>query len=210
MYVDTAIVLLAKTPEAGSVKTRLEPFLGRMLTLKLYTELLQYCLQQLVELPNQLYIFVGAKEGAKADCNHITWQLLKRHRHCIVKPQPQYGDLGLRIKKALSTVFQNHNRAIIIGADCPEITKRTISQCQQYLEKNDVVINPATDGGYVMLGLNKFENYEQLFNEINWGSSTVYSQTIKNIEQLNLNYATLPPLRDIDLPKDLIVWQLKA
>lgn len=86
--------------------------------------------------------------------------------------------------------------AIIIGTDCASLTKEIIESAFTSLATNDLVIGPATDGGYYLLGIKK--NYPLLFEHIDWSTEKVFEQTIQHAKNLSLSYHILPVLTDID------------
>ena len=103
---------------------------------------------------------------------------------------------------AFKNIFDEHyENIIIIGSDCFELTSEIISLSFSLLEKNDVVIGPAKDGGYYLLGMKKM--YPTIFENIPWSTSEVFNQTIQKIQLLNLNYELLPVLSDVDTVHDL-------
>ena len=97
--------------------------------------------------------------------------------------------------------LRSYKRVVVIGTDCPLLDASTIEQAFLHLERQLVVINPAEDGGYVLLGLNKVD--KRIFEDVSWGTSTVAQQTMSNLKQLDWKAAILPALWDVDLPQDL-------
>jgi rSAM/selenodomain-associated transferase 1 len=113
----------------------------------------------------------------------------------------QGDDLGERMAFSFSLALQTNDKVIIIGTDCPTIDKNYIEQAIDALDSVDVVIGPAADGGYVLLGLRKFSL--ELFSGFNWGSNTVLDQTRQVLNGLNWSFEELAIMHDIDRPEDL-------
>jgi hypothetical protein len=103
----------------------------------------------------------------------------------------------------------NHKieKTIIIGTDCPDLTQNLIEEAFLALNSQDVVLGPASDGGYYLIGLS--QSFPMLFNHIDWGSDRVLAQTKNIIEQEKLSVYDLPVLTDVDRPDDLYIWQSK-
>ena len=115
------------------------------------------------------------------------------------------GDLGDRLSQAFQTAFaEGKEAAIVLGTDCPELDAALLEQAFQELQLHDLVLGPASDGGYYLLGLR--QPVPELFANIPWSTSTVLSQTLAIAEQLGLSIALLPTLSDVDYPEDLEVW----
>jgi rSAM/selenodomain-associated transferase 2 len=98
---------------------------------------------------------------------------------------------------------------VIIGSDIPDITADILIDAFKALNQNDLVLGPASDGGYYLIGVNRrtFGHWHsQIFCDINWGTEQVLPQTLKIADDLKLSYRLLRTLKDIDRPKDLGVW----
>ncbi len=116
--------------------------------------------------------------------------------------------LGEKMSNAFKKIFElNFEKAIIIGTDIPDISKSILSEAFLDLEKNDVVIGPANDGGYYLLGMNKY--LPEMFENIEWSIGSVYRQTTEKINQNKLRYKTMEMLIDIDVKEDLLNWHEK-
>jgi rSAM/selenodomain-associated transferase 1 len=112
------------------------------------------------------------------------------------------NDLGDKMKNAFATVFGNRNKKlVIIGTDCPDLNASVIMNAYVYLEDHDIVIGPASDGGYYLLGMKKL--HPRLFEKIDWSTEKVLAQTLKICESSNLSTFLLPELSDIDDENDL-------
>jgi len=121
--------------------------------------------------------------------------------------QVQQGqDLGERMFQAFLDAFDaGSDRAVIIGTDCPELTADILRQAFEALQTHNLVLGPASDGGYYLIGLQR--SVAELFQNIPWGSDQVLTQTCQIADQLGLTMTQLPVLTDIDRPEDLHVWE---
>jgi rSAM/selenodomain-associated transferase 1 len=114
--------------------------------------------------------------------------------------------LGERMLHAFEQTWQQGvNRVLLIGSDCPAITASIIHQGLDQLCTHDLVLGPAVDGGYYLVGLRaNAQRYELLFKNIDWGTGQVLQQTLHQAEQAGLSSTLLPTLHDIDRPEDLV------
>jgi hypothetical protein len=192
-----AVIIFAKYPKEGKVKTRLAKTLGSGLATNFYKNCAENTLKICLSLPaenHSLYLFY-----TDAD-EKIFFEKWVNERFIL---QLQKGkDLGERMKNAFQILFKNHfKKVVIVGTDCPELTKKIIKKSFSELFKNDVVIGPSNDGGYYLLGMNQF--YPFLFDGIKWSTETVFTETLKIFKINNLNYSLLPTLVDVDTEEDL-------
>lgn len=183
---------MLKVPELGRVKTRLAEAIGADKALLIYRHLLRITLQQLSALPYGVQLWY---EGNPAKLP-------------VVPPgfslYLQKGtDLGERMTHALATSFQVYpdEPAIVVGADCPDMFPVAILQAFERLDGKEVVIGPATDGGYYLLGMHRL--HPALFQDIHWSTETVLTQTQQQIRRNSLSYDRLSELNDIDTFSDL-------
>jgi uncharacterized protein len=187
-----AVIIFVRHPEKGKVKTRLAATMGDEKALAVYKLLLQhtYSLIQNGKIPVYVYY---ADEMVQDDL----WQ-----GAFIIKKQQSQGDLGNRMSNAFSEVFAaGHQKAVIIGSDCYELTASVIIAAFNALEENDAVIGPATDGGYYLLGLKKL--IPAVFEDIVWSTNTVKDETVRIIQENNCSFSLLQMLTDVDEEKDL-------
>jgi hypothetical protein len=96
------------------------------------------------------------------------------------------------------------NAVVIIGIDCPDLNAQLIAQAFQKLRQYDLVLGPAQDGGYYLIGLRR--SIPELFTGISWSTAEVLQQTLDIAQELKLSVAQLALLRDVDRPEDLSVW----
>lgn len=186
-----ALLIFARNPEPGKVKTRLAATVGNDLAYSIYTKLLSHTVQVTQSLPFHKIVFYSGKVE-----NDDIWN------ESYNKQLQVDGDLGDRMYHAFDVAFQNkYDKVVIIGTDLPELDEATISEAFIKLDIHDIVIGPAMDGGYYLIGMKKL--IKPLFQGIRWSTDTVFNDTITEVEKLQLSYYSLKPLRDIDEEKDL-------
>ncbi|MDF3818861.1 TIGR04282 family arsenosugar biosynthesis glycosyltransferase [Leptospira sp. 96542] len=115
------------------------------------------------------------------------------------------GDLGQRMKNAFAEQLMNAQKVVIIGTDCPYITKEILDESFDKLDECDIVLGPAKDGGYYLLGMK--ETTPEIFECITWSTSSVLKDTLTNVKSLRKKYILLKELSDIDTISDLTEWQ---
>jgi len=112
------------------------------------------------------------------------------------------GDLGDRLLLAFAQAFaQGAQSVVVIGADCPDLGPTLFAQAFSALTRKNLVLGPAMDGGYYLVGLNR--PAPALFSDIPWGNSEVLAATLKQAKELHLSIHLLEPLADVDRPEDL-------
>lgn len=198
------LIVFTRYPEAGKTKIRLIPALGPEGAAELHRQMTEHTLKQVKQLKRQrpLSLEVRYTGGSR----HLVQQWLGRNISC--RPQGG-GSLGERMRQAFQQAFQaGMERVLIIGTDCPSLGAGLIQQAFVALEDSDLVLGPAEDGGYYLIGLKK--PIPQLFDKIPWGTDKVRKETLRIAEGIGLQTRLLEPLRDIDRPQDLRVWQMNA
>ncbi|HEY9852963.1 MAG TPA: TIGR04282 family arsenosugar biosynthesis glycosyltransferase [Leptolyngbyaceae cyanobacterium] len=197
------LIVFTRYPEPGKTKTRLIPVLGAEGAANLHRQMAEYAIAQAKQLTSSHQVSVEV---------HFTGGNLNLMRSWLgndIIYQPQIeGDIGLKMSAAFKAAFnQNINYVSIIGSDCPKLNYQLISQAFDSLLQHDLVIGPATDGGYYLIGLSRF--IPELFKGINWSTAEVFQQTIEIAARLNLSVAYLPKLSDIDRPEDLAILDFR-
>ncbi|WP_298391945.1 TIGR04282 family arsenosugar biosynthesis glycosyltransferase [Flavobacterium sp.] len=187
-----AIILFTKNPELGKVKTRLAKTIGDEKALAIYIKLLQHTRDIVAPLAVDKFVFYS--ENSIQDDE---WD------NAIYSKKTQKGDdLGIRMKKAFEEVFHlNYDSVCIIGSDCYELNTTIIEEAFKELQTKDAVIGPTFDGGYYLLGMNTLK--KELFEDKEWSTASIFSDTVADFEKLNLNYSSLVKLNDIDEEKDV-------
>lgn len=196
----TRLLVFAKAPIAGQVKTRLTPFISPQQAAILHQQMIIRTLSMTVNsklCPVQIWCSPSSKHPWFQHCQQTF----------SVELHDQQGqNLGERMAHAFATTLQQYDYAILMGTDCPSLTCLDLKQaCERLQQGYDVVIAPAEDGGYTLLGLR--HPYPELFTGVDWSTSKVLSQTRSRLQQLKLKDYQLPEQWDIDRPADLQRWQ---
>ena len=195
------VVLFAKTPELGKAKTRLQPKLGLEGAYQMHQVLVEHCLQNVCseDCPPLDVWHTGNPE-------HSFWGQM-RVKYDFDFHQQQGADLGERLLFC-SRHYLGSDQSdalgwiIFIGSDCPFITSDYLKTAQRALDKGaEIVIGPATDGGYVLLAIKK--PFEFLFDDIPWGGPDVLSETLARAQENAVSVTLLDELMDVDKPEDL-------
>ena len=191
-----SLLIFAREPLPGRVKTRLAQVIGDQSATDLYSAMLEDTLEQAGRLDSvQPFLFWALKN----------WEMpfLQDHPHLAMYAQ-QGNDLGERMAGAFEQAFSNNsNPCCIIGSDSPDLPSNYILQAFALLEddETDVVFGPAEDGGYYLIGLR--ENCPGLFNGIPWSTSQVLAKNLAQAKLLGLRTSLLPVWYDIDTFDDL-------
>jgi rSAM/selenodomain-associated transferase 1 len=187
-----ALLIFAKNIQYGKVKTRLAATIGNEQTLFIYRQLIAHTISVTKDLSVDKIVFYSDSINEKDD-----WE------NKIYQKELQSGkDLGERMKNAFKSSFTaGFEKIVIIGTDCFELDSEHLINAFKQLNNADVVIGPATDGGYYLLGMKKF--YPEFFENIDWSTEKVFKQTFSICEQLYLSVFLLPELSDIDNEEDL-------
>ncbi len=195
------LILFTRYPEPGKAKTRLIPALGAEAAADLHRQMTEHTLAQVKPLQQSRLLTVEVWFAGGDRAQMQTWL----GADLIYQPQPE-GDLGDRMAQAFQTAFDSGVKAaVIIGTDCPELTGALLTEAFQALQQTDLVLGPATDGGYYLIGLRQF--VPELFETIAWSTDRVFQQTVDIASNLNLSLTALPTLTDVDRPDDLSVWK---
>ncbi|MDM3869785.1 TIGR04282 family arsenosugar biosynthesis glycosyltransferase [Porticoccus sp. W117] len=195
-YPDYRIIQYAKAPQRGQVKTRLRPALGDDGCLQLHRRLVEHCFRQLSGAHTAPYSF-----SISGDSNGYFERLVAGTDVTI--QQQQGADLGQRMQHSAKQALAAAEAVVIVGSDCPFMDGDYLQQaCKALQQGHDCVLGPATDGGYVLIGLQRVDR--QLFEGIAWGSDQVLAQTRQRLDDLGWRYCELPELADIDRPQDLV------
>lgn len=188
---EEAIIVFQKKAEPGKVKTRLAKSIGKVRAAQVYAFLLDHTYNQLEPLDADIFIFYQGELDKERD--------LKGNYFTV----PQKGNnLGEKMSNAFDLVLaKGYERVLIIGTDCYELGTKHIDDGFQGLKENDLVIGPACDGGYYLLGMKRF--YPSLFENMTWSNSKVFERTMGRARELNLSTCFLPVLNDVDTYEDL-------
>jgi len=195
------LIVFTRFPEPGQTKSRMIPILGaqgaaqlqRQLTLHTLKYARQFCHLRKTSLEVQ---FAGGNEQLMRECFGADTQY---------SPQSN-GDLGARLNHAVSAGFANGDEAVVvIGADCPELDDAVLEDAFAALGHHDLVLGPASDGGYYLIGLRK--PAPKLFENMPWSGDALLSQTIQKARSIGFSLRLLNSLSDVDRPEDLELWR---
>lgn len=187
---NAALLIFIKNAELGKVKTRLAKTLGDEQALKIYLSLLSHTRQITEEVKVDRFLFYSNFINQEDD-----WNINAFHKHV-----QEGADLGERMCHAFELAFQKYQQVVIIGSDCASLNAEIIEEAFEALALSPFVIGPAMDGGYYLLGMNRFE--PALFKNIDWSTDQVFNQTLEVIKKLNQSCYLLPELSDIDFEED--------
>ncbi|MCS7166597.1 MAG: TIGR04282 family arsenosugar biosynthesis glycosyltransferase [Gemmatales bacterium] len=217
-----SLVILAKWPEVGHAKTRLAEAFGSATAARMAEAFLRDTLFRFATLPARKILAFAPKEAEPFFANLA-------NKAYLLKPQV-LGDLGARLQALLLQEWRDGNANVVfIGTDSPTLPLTWIDQAFEHLMRADVVIGPARDGGYYLLGcrlsprwlaiLHQLSLWSSIssptltdesltrsrlpiFADIAWGTSQVLQQTLRQVESANLRLALLPLWYDVDNAED--------
>ncbi len=201
-FMKQALIIFVKNLQYGKVKTRLAAKVGDDKAFEIYKTLLDHTYNVVRRLNCDKYIFYS---------DFIEENDIWSEDDCIKVLQTGNG-LGERMLQAFSMLFvhrtsfgeKDYDRVAIIGSDCAELTLSIIENAFTKLNEVDIVIGPANDGGYYLLGMKK--KNEALFQNVSWSTSSVLEQTLAVCIKEGLSFYLLPVLSDIDEEQDWIIF----
>lgn len=189
------LIIFVKNPELGKAKTRLAASIGDEAALKIYKRLLERTKEITQSLPFTKAVFYSQFKDE---------QDLWPNEHFTKKLQPE-GDLGQKMETAFEWAFaKGYEQICIIGSDCYDLTTNNLIEAFECLDNHDAVIGPARDGGYYLLGLSK--TCSSVFQNKQWSTETVCSDTEKDFQSEGMSYKKLKTLNDVDTIEDLGSW----
>jgi uncharacterized protein len=197
------VLLFVRAPELGRVKTRLEKKLDAATVLRLYRCFVQDIIETLSTGGHEMIVFFFPPHKGSAV---QAWLGDK------VPVQAQTGKtLGDKMRNAFSDVFAGDvDQAVLMGSDLPDFDNRIIDESFELLKEKDLVIGPAEDGGYYLIGLRKNSLNNDVFSGIDWGTASVFRQTMDKIHAAGLDCHVLPFWRDIDTHDDLVAFYRRS
>lgn len=193
----SSIVVFARAPVYGQVKTRLAKSLDPSMVVNLYRCFGRDIIDKIIHAGFCPKIFYDPPEAENLMSDWLGGQ------HAFY---PQQGrDLGMKMANAIKTVFEEGIiKAILLGTDFPDLPEKILSEAVCRLEDHDGVIGPATDGGYYLIGCRTDTFLPAVFENIPWGTSLVYQKTMDVFAKSGANIWRLPEWRDVDEFDDLI------
>jgi len=200
---DLLFIQFAKEPRPGEVKTRMQPTLNAAQACALHCELLLWTCRHLCEAglaDVELWIAGADDYPVFEQCKSLGVTELRSQRG---------ADLGERMYHALEDGLARYRKVILVGSDCPALNRDYLSDAEAALDNCPVVLGPAEDGGYVLIGASHIRG--ALFEGIRWGGATVFAETVERMTALGMSWSQLQSLADIDRPGDLPHWfELKS
>jgi rSAM/selenodomain-associated transferase 1 len=195
MSSDRRILLFAKPPVPGHVKTRTIPALGAEGAARLHRQLLMHTAQTLDAYTGAVpELWVGA-DIDHADFRSEVFQGWQRYPQCG-------SDLGQRMLHAICSGLSRAPAVVVTGSDCPLMDAAYLDEAFSLLQRHNVVLGPAEDGGYVLIGMK--QSLPALFRDIPWGTGGVLSRTRQALRAAGLSWQELPILWDVDRPEDVV------
>jgi len=189
-----ALILFAKDPVAGQVKTRLSSLLDNSTTLSLYHHFLRDSIEKICSVAG-VDRFIGIASDPQTGYFEDVSQ-----SHPIQLFVQEGDSLGERMRRAFKNRFkEGYERVVIIGADSPTLPTAYIEQALQ--SQKEVVIGPSTDGGYYLIGMQG--KVTDVFESVSWGTDQVLSETLNVLKDQRAEAELLPVWYDVDLPEDL-------
>ncbi len=193
---DKALIIFARYPEAGKVKTRLAETIGADGALKFY----RYCLNKIFQLSARIYKPIRVFLFYTGDASPGELKKWAPGNAVIIKQQGK--DLGERMHHAFCTAAAyGSKQSVIIGTDSPDLTYNMITDAFKRLDHTEIIIGASEDGGYYMLGMRKPDN--NLFEGMIWSTAQVYSETLQRIEARGYSVYEMEVLLDVDTAADL-------
>ncbi len=199
--VQANILLFTRYPQSGKSKTRLIPKVGAQQAADIQRQMTESIVGRVSQYINNYpcdltFYYYGGSDSLMTEWLGAVYSYRMQLN----------GDLGSRMASAIADQLPHYREIVIIGSDCPAIDESIIQQAFAALQHNDIVIGPAYDGGYYLIGVQgsiRKDVLDKLFSDINWGSSEVLQQTITKIKNIACSYQLLKRLHDIDTPEDL-------
>lgn len=185
-----ALIIFVKAPQLGKVKTRIAKDVGDEMALDIYKKLLTHTRKTVESVDVNRYLYYAFEIRENDD-----WS----DQHFYKKLQVE-GNLGDRMQSAFSEVLDNHEKCVIIGSDCGELVEADIEKAFAHLEEVDVVIGPAKDGGYYLLGMKR--SHQEIFDNMPWSSEFLLEKTQAACKQKGLSYLLLEEKSDVDYYDD--------
>lgn len=199
-FSNSRLLIFAKAPVPGQVKTRLAPALGYTGAALFYRDLLTQTITKFARAE-----LCPVECWCAPDTEHVIFQNASKELGVVLQQQSG-ADLGERMAYAARETLSEAQAVILIGGDCPVLQPDHLRRVLEWLSADvDAVVGPAEDGGYVLLGLRKFDPL--LFEGICWGGDQVLAATQERLERLGWHWRMLETLWDLDRPADLLRYE---
>ncbi len=189
---EEALIIFVKNPNIERVKTRLAKDIGEEKATQIYRLLQKHTREVALEAGKYNALFYGKAIDEEDEWPEENFDKLVQRK----------GDLGIKMANAFYQMIKDgFESMVLIGSDCYDINSDHINQAFKALEDHDIVIGPAEDGGYYLIGMKDF--HPKLFADKKWSTEEVYASTIETINEIGLSVVELEKLSDIDYLKDL-------
>lgn len=193
MTQDKHLIVFAKNPVLGKVKTRIAVTMGDSQAMDVYNSLLSLTVSNTLVVSSLKWVYYSEFK----DSNDVFSSAGFNKR--VQVP----GDLGIKMATAFEEIFSEYPqgaKVVLIGSDCPTLTNEIIEQAYLALDDHSVVLGPTVDGGYYLVGMKAY--FPEIFNDITWSTDVVLAETLAIIHKMQLSVALLPKLNDIDTEAD--------
>lgn len=198
---DRAFVLFGRYPEPGQAKTRLAQDLGEEATYLLYQALLADTASKIAILEecDPIGALASSKEWSEPPSDPLERESFSGFQWM----QQRGADFGSRLGSTIErTLAKGYDGVVLVGTDSPEMRVAEMRGALDLVGRYDVVLGPADDGGYYLIGMRKY--HAELFENIDWSTSVVMEQTVAAAEALSLSVATVDRCGDVDFFEDLV------
>ncbi len=198
---ERTLIIFTRYPEPGRTKTRLIPLLSPAGAADLHRRMTEYTVDRMRGVSREpstaLQIFYEGGDLVRLE----QWL-----GHDLAYQVQGGGDLGLRMLNAFRKSFRDGmERTVIVGTDCPDLSAAVVERAFLELESHDVVVGPAADGGYYLIGARR--PHPVLFTGIPWGTEEVLKTSLRIAKDLGLSVGLLDTLHDVDRPEDIHRWK---
>ena len=199
------LIIFAKAPVAGKVKTRLIPVLGASGAARLAHAMLASTLAAVQTAAHALGKSTYIELCGSPEPNHVDWSDVVLPDACQQTAQIE-GDLGARMAHAFDQAMAQGDDVLLFGTDGPELDAQRLITAARSLSDHDAILQPVTDGGYLLLGLRAHTRQQAraLFDAMPWSTDQVAAITLRRLQALGLSVEVLAPVHDIDEPADLV------
>lgn len=192
---ENLLLIFTRNPELGKVKTRLAGGVGDKNALEIYKILLQHTKEVVSQIDCALRVGYSVQIRDNDIWDETTFEKFKQEGE----------DLGLRMHNAFVKGFKDgYKNILIIGSDLYDLEPKHLNQAFSALENNELVIGPAQDGGYYLLGMNALN--KKVFYTKEWGTETVLTDTLNDLKEKKTHQ--LEVLNDIDYAEDLMPYPI--
>jgi len=200
------LILFTRYPEPGTTKTRLIPHLGPGGAADLQRQMTAHIVAQALPLKESRKLKVEVRYDGGDERRMRAWL----GDALTYRPQGT-GDIGRRMARAFRDARDRGDRSIVvIGADIPEMTTTLMNRAFETIQNDTIVLGPAADGGYYLIGLPSrviARQVPDLFSDMAWGTATVLPETCRRLQRKGFDYTLLETLNDVDRPADLPIWE---